>query len=48
MHDDPVLLPTMPLRGALAMYVGAKLIRYGARLIAYSLRIDRLAERGRL
>jgi hypothetical protein len=36
----------MPLRGALAMYAGAKLVRYGARLIAYGLRLERLAERG--
>ena len=30
----------MPLRGALAIYAGAKLVRYGARLIAYSLRLE--------
>lgn len=31
----------MPLRGSLALYVGAKLVRYGARLIAYALRLER-------
>jgi hypothetical protein len=29
-----------PLRCALALYAGAKLVRYGARLIAYSLRLE--------
>jgi len=36
----------IPVRAALAMYAGAKLIRYGARLIAYALRLERAAERG--
>jgi len=35
----------MPLRGALAIYAGAKLVRYGARLIALGLRLERAAER---
>jgi len=36
----------MPLRGALAVYLGSKVIRYGALLIAYGLRLERTAERG--
>jgi len=37
----------MPLRGALAIYAGAKLVRYGARLIALGLRLERTAAGGR-
>jgi len=37
----------MPLRGTLAIYAGAKLVRYGARLIAYALRLERAAAGGR-
>jgi len=37
----------IPVRGALAMYVGAKLIRYGARLLAYALRLEAAAAGGR-
>jgi len=36
----------IPLRGVLAIYAGAKLVRYGARLIAYGLRLERAAARG--
>ncbi len=44
MNDTPS--PELPaLRGALALYAGARLVRYGAVLIAYAVRLERSRER---